>query len=212
MTSLPAYWTNAGYGVPNVCARHGEPATRRTKTQFISKPPTWAIPLAILGLIIYLIVVMAVRKTITVQNWPYCDQCRNLKLQRLLGGLGGLVLGILLFIVGGGLTNDDDTAGFGALLLIAGFGLAFAGLIVAAYSGRTAIAGGVVSKDGQFIELPKAEARFAAQVEAAANYAEQHARQQQAQYQQAQYPQPQYQQPQYPQPGPGQSQGFPPPR
>jgi hypothetical protein len=194
MTSLPANWVNVGYGVPNVCARHGEPAVRRAKTQFVSKPPSWALPLVVFGGIVYFIVVMAVRKTITVQTWPFCERCRGLKLRLLLGGLGALLVGIVLLIIASGLMADDAFAGIGALLILAPLVLVLAGVVMMARSNRTVIAGGVVTNDGLFIELAKADSRFAAEIEAASVYAEQQARyqqqQQQAQYQQhAGYPQ-----------------------
>src|SRR4051812_38274526 len=91
MTNVPAPWITASGWSPSVCARHGRPPQSRTTVRFISKAPGWAFPLILLGAIVYLIVLSIVRKTVVASNWPYCEQCRALRRQRLLTGLGLLV-------------------------------------------------------------------------------------------------------------------------
>jgi hypothetical protein len=208
MTNVPVPWIAGGWS-PGVCSRHGEPAEIRGRTRFVSKAPGWAIPFILLGGIVYVIIVSAVRKTVQAPNWPFCDACKGLRTRRLLIGLGLLLGSLVLFLVGGSLANDDPEAPTGALMLLGGGVAVIAGLIVALLSGRTAIARGVVSQDGAWLQFAGSHPRFDAEVAAAITKAHEL---QAAAYQQwqaqAAAPPPQYAQPtpygqpsQYGQPG-----------
>src|SRR3954451_17890463 len=97
--SLPAGRVIAGQ-LPQICTKHGQPASMTRKIRLISKPPTWARFLIILGALPYLIAVLATRKTVNAPAWPYCNQCKSDRMRGIGIGFGVMGLGVLLFIVG----------------------------------------------------------------------------------------------------------------
>ncbi len=159
---LPANWVAAGYGVPDVCARHGEPAQERKRVRFVSKPPQWAYVLILLGAIVYLIVVSSLRKTVIAPAWPFCVRCREFRNRMLAIGLGVLALGIVLFIGSIALASSSDAAGpIPALGVFVGLILLIAGIVVAGQASAPVVAGGQVSQDGAWLLLRRAHAGFA---------------------------------------------------
>src|SRR5690349_25152485 len=74
--------------MPDVCARHGEPAVERRKVSFSTRPPAWSYVLILVGVLRFLIVAFAMRKTVVVPSWPFCARCRELRSRRLKTGLG----------------------------------------------------------------------------------------------------------------------------
>src|SRR5262245_18572614 len=83
---LPVSWAVAGYGIPNVCPRHGLPPVRLVKAKFESRPPLWTYLFLLAGGLPYLIVAVAVTKNIKVRQWPECGKCVSLRHRRILGG------------------------------------------------------------------------------------------------------------------------------
>lgn len=177
--SIPANFVQTGWGTPSVCSRHGEPAVQTTKLRFISKPPPWAYILILAGVIVFVIVAAATRKTVQNQAWPFCARCKKQRAVGLTVGLSLVVVGLILWMVGVG--AQSDAAGVGFLIGLLVF---FAGALVAARSGRSALAGGVVTRDGQWVQFAKASEAFAGQ----AGAAQQAAAQQWAQRAAAQHP------------------------
>ncbi|MET7400289.1 hypothetical protein ABZS66_43065 [Dactylosporangium sp. NPDC005572] len=155
MVTIPAGQVAAGH-LPPVCARHGEQATATKKVNLISKPPAWAAVLIIAGVLPYLIVVMALRKTVKAPAWPWCAKCTGQRTRNLLIGLGLIVLSLILLVVFA--AAQSDAAALGMLLAFIAF---LAGIIVATRSSTQAISGAFVSKDGNLVEIPKADERFA---------------------------------------------------
>jgi hypothetical protein len=78
-TQLPAAWVSAGYGVPTVCARHGQPGTLRARTEFESAPAGWSYAFIPLGLLVFVLIRAATRKRIDAPVWYYCDSCRSMR-------------------------------------------------------------------------------------------------------------------------------------
>jgi hypothetical protein len=198
---IPANWVAAGYGVPDVCSRHGEPALDRKRVRFISRPPQWSYVLIVFGALIFVIVAAAMRKTVWAPAWPFCARCREYR-KRMAGiGLGIVGLSVVMFVGSiaiGSANSDSDTAGslaaFGVLLAIVAF---IAGLAVAVRAASPAVAGGQVSQDGAWLLLPRAHEEFARRLQAVQSGAPQQQYQQQApqqQYQPQQAAQQQYQQ------------------
>jgi len=103
---LSADWVYAGYGVPRVCARHGEPAAG-VNTVFRSRTPGWAYLLLALGVLPYVIAVYATRKTILAPSWPFCARCKALRTGNLVRGLAGIAAGVVLFCVMGAVASAD---------------------------------------------------------------------------------------------------------
>jgi hypothetical protein len=158
---IPAGWVAAGQGLPAVCAKHGEQAITGKNVPLISKPPGWSYVLLLLGAIPFLIVVMVTRKTVKAQNWPWCAKCGAQRKQFLAIGLitlfASLVLMVVMFASG-----NSTLAILGLLFLV----LALVGLIVAVRGSNAAMIGATVTRDGQWVEVPKASDAFAAQATA----------------------------------------------
>lgn len=154
--TLPAAQVAAGAGhLPPVCPRHGEPATEHRSLKLISKPPAWAAIFILGGGILYLIIVLAVRKSVKAPAWPWCATCTAQRKKLLSIGLPLLGLGVLLFI-GGIAMNSAE----GGLLAFVGLIVLLAGTIVAARGGAVPMTGALVSGDGQYVEIKKGSDRF----------------------------------------------------
>ncbi|HTJ35601.1 MAG TPA: hypothetical protein VL738_20465 [Dactylosporangium sp.] len=151
---VPAGQVAAGQ-LPHVCPRHGEQAIEMKKVRLISKPPGWTILLIFLAVIVYVIVVSAIRKKVQAPAWPWCEQCKAARSRNLGIGLGVLGLGVLLFIVGVAMGEDG-----GALLFLGFVGLLI-GLIVALRANPQVISSAFVSQDGAFVDITKGDERFA---------------------------------------------------
>lgn len=204
--TLPAGQVASGQ-LPHVCPRHGEQPIEMKRLRLISKPPPWAPFLIILGGIVYVIVVSALRKKVEAPAWPWCAQCKAQRSRNIGIGLGVLGAGILLLVIGGALGSDS-----GAMLLLFGFIVALVGLVIALRSNPQVISSAFVSQDGNSVEIAKADERFVQALQGGqpAVQQQQYGYQQQVPQQygypqqqvQQQYPQQQYpQQPQYPQQG-----------
>ncbi|MBU2666964.1 hypothetical protein KOI35_25975 [Actinoplanes bogorensis] len=175
MTRIPANFVSSGWGIPTVCAKHGEPAVpaaSQKKVQFISKPPAWSYALILLGALPFLIVVLVTRKTVVASAWPFCAQCDAARKRGLFITLGLVAAAIVAFLLIGAVSDS-----LGALMALLGLFLLMAGLIFGLRTAnRALLAGGNTTADGFFVEFPKAHETFAAQ----ANAAQQQAAAQQA--------------------------------
>src|SRR6185436_15165607 len=97
---IPSHWVAVGYGVPEVCTRHGQPAVERKKVTVVSRPPGWSYALLLARAIPFAIVATAVRKTVKAPVWPFCPECKRIRTRNLLIGLGVFVGGIALIVAG----------------------------------------------------------------------------------------------------------------
>jgi hypothetical protein len=162
--AIPATWVAAGYGIPTVCARHGAPAQPRAKVRFISRPPTWSYILIIAGAVIFLIVVLATRKTVLAPAWPFCEKCRAMRRRLAMIGwsvASGAVLLFILAIVVAASSSSDAAGGVAALMFLLSFLAILAGAIVVGRSAWPAIAGGQVSGDGVWLQVTRPSPAFA---------------------------------------------------
>ncbi|MEV6852088.1 hypothetical protein AB0M88_52930, partial [Actinoplanes sp. NPDC051411] len=153
---VPANFVSAGWGTPTVCARHGEPAVERKRTQFTSRRSGW---LFLLGAIVY----YATRKTVSAPAWPFCARCTKEYTTKTAAGAGSFIAGILIW-VGSTQLLPSDVAPIGTL---AGLVLFIGGAVVIARGGRPAIAGGAVTGDGLAVRFARAHEAFAIQAAAA---------------------------------------------
>lgn len=165
MVTIAAAQVAAGQGLPSLCTRHGEPAETTKKVKFVSKPPSWASVLILLGGFVYLIVVLAVRKSVQAAAWPWCAQCSADRRRLVAIGLGlfAASIGILVLLFSINATGPIAATG---LLALAGL---VAGIVVTARAGTNVIIGATVSQDGTSVEIPKAHDRFAAALRKARN-------------------------------------------
>jgi hypothetical protein len=98
------------------------------------------------------------RKEVFAPAWPWCGRCHLTRLWRAVLGLVVLGAGAKL-----ALTYGESVKGPAALVVIlVTVSLMIAGWVVFTRSSRGASAGVRVSRDGEWLELPRAHARFAA--------------------------------------------------
>ncbi|MEH0841715.1 hypothetical protein V6U81_04875 [Micromonospora sp. CPCC 205711] len=169
---LPAPAVTAGGGVPQVCARHGEPAIRHQKVLFRSRTPGWVYILLPFGVLVFAIVAAVLQKRVKAAAWPFCAECARLRTRRLLIGLGVVALAILgVVVVAVAVPQGSDAAGMIVVLFV--FAL-LVGLGFVAASGWGGIASGHVSADGALLQVRKPHPRFAEQAEAIRIAVEQH--------------------------------------
>lgn len=142
-----------------VCVRHGRPAGSRPPMVFAARPPAWTLLLLLFGGgLVYLIVANHVRKEVFAQAWPWCGRCGLTRLWRAALGLAVLATGGWL-----ALTYSESVRGPLALVVIAvTASLMITGWVVLTRATRAASAGVRVSRDGEWLELPRAHERFAA--------------------------------------------------
>jgi len=160
---LPAPAVTAG-AVPEVCARHGEPAVRRRRTVFRSHTPPWVYILLLFGVFPFAIVAGVLQKRVKAPNWPFCAECRRLRTRRILLGIGLVVLAVVGAVATTTLMppNDSNAGPFVLVFVL----LVIAGLGVASTAGSPSIASGYASKDGNTVHVRRAHQRFAEQVAA----------------------------------------------
>jgi hypothetical protein len=160
---LPAQAVTAG-AVPEVCARHGQPATRRRKTVFRSYTPKWVYILLLFGVLPFAIVAAVLQKRVKAPTWPFCADCGRLRTRRLFIGVGLVVLAVVGAVALSALmAPNDSTAGSIVLVFVL---LLIAGLGVASTAANGPIASGYVSNDGSTVHVRRAHDRFAEQVAA----------------------------------------------
>ncbi|MET7424449.1 hypothetical protein [Dactylosporangium sp. NPDC005555] len=154
--TLPSAQVAAGVGhLPPVCPRHGDPAVEQRAIKLVSKPPAWAAIFILGGGILYLIVALAVRKTVKAPAWPWCATCGAQRKKLLAIGLPVLAAGLLL-LVGAVAMNSDASA----VLALLGIVVLLVGTIVAARGGVLPVTGAVVSGDGRYVEIKNGSDRF----------------------------------------------------
>ena len=83
---IAAHRARLGRGFPDVCVRHGEPATAHRRAIFVSKPPPWTLLLFLVGALPFLIFYRLTMKKVVVAQWPVCARCRAIG--RWTAGIG----------------------------------------------------------------------------------------------------------------------------
>jgi hypothetical protein len=159
--AIPASLVQNGTGIPQVCAKHGEPVVLHKTVKFLSKPPVWSYFLIIFGAIPFLIVTLLLRKEVQAQAWPFCEQCVKQRKNRLAIGIPLIVLLPLTFVLAGSLGDS------GGVLVLVGFVAAITGFILVARNTYRALPWGFATRDGSAVEFPKAHPSFVAAAQAA---------------------------------------------
>lgn len=131
---------------------------------FSSRAPGWSYLLILVGILLFVIVAIAMRKTVVAPRWPFCARCQELRSRRRktgLGLLGGAVAALIAsFAMAAVMPNSDAGATvliIGNLLFLAGL---VAGVVVLAQSAWRSIAAAVVSADGQWVIVPSPSQAF----------------------------------------------------
>ena len=160
---IPAQFVATGWGTPTVCTRHGEPAVEQKRVNFISRTPGWTYVLLLAGVIVFVIVAAAIRKTVVARAWPFCARCNKESRHDVTAGLGLLAAGVVAFALTAVLPSEASgpVVFLGIVLLLVGF-------IVAVRGGNRALrANGHVVDGGRTVHFNRAHEAFAAQVAAA---------------------------------------------
>jgi hypothetical protein len=169
---IPASLVSGGRGLPELCARHGEPAIQHKRVLFRSHPPRWTYLLILCGLLPFAIAASALQKRVKARAWPFCRRCAGLRTGRLLIGTAMVVVAVLAVGVLAAVVPDGSA--YGPPIVLAFLVLLIAGLGIAARAGRNSIASGYVAQDGAMLRLRRPHPRFAEQVAAMRRAAEDH--------------------------------------
>ena len=160
---LPSVAVAAG-AAPDRCCRHGQRAAATRRTTFQSRLPWWTYLTILPGLLVFIIVATAIRKTVRSPAWPYCRTC----LAQRRRDLGWMWVSIALVIpgmlavgwVGGQLSGDYGWMEFVLMVLVVA-GLPITAVVFGVRGSLERISGAQVSADGQLVSVP--EAAFADQ-------------------------------------------------
>lgn len=176
---IPAWLVASGTGIPPVCSRHGRESSRTVRCRFVSRAPRWALLLILLSIWPYILVALATRKTVQAPYWPLCSECDRRRRKWLFVGIGMIVAAVVLLVYALVLMSSTTTfvddygypsadpgpaAGLGVLPLLVMLIVLGVGIVVAGLSRVSAVAGGVVSRDGMYVEFRSAHPRFAQHV------------------------------------------------
>ena len=143
----------AAHGLPQLglCPRHGQQTTRTSRRSFSTRAPAWSYLLIFVGLLLFLVVVLSVRKQVA-GPFPECRECdrdrRRFKLWVAAGwSVSSLVLGLALW------KANEPLLGIGSLLLVAA-------LILSGMGDRFRVSGWL-SKDEAWLTLKGVHPAFA---------------------------------------------------
>jgi len=167
MVTLPAHWAQAGYGVPKLCARHGQPEVKRAKVTFVSQRPGWVYVLLLLGILPFFLATLILQRRVTVNGWPFCRLCESLRRQRLAIGIGLTTAGVAGWVANAYLGPNSGLTLFTFVLIVVG-------IIEWASAPRAVIGNTHVGKDGTALDV-RAHQAFASYVQAATAHAAQQA-------------------------------------
>jgi len=150
---VPATWFAQGY-LPRVCARHGQPSSATRKRKFYSQTPPWLYLLLLGSVLLFLIVVLATRKTVE-GSLPECARCSSERRRFLWSVLAAWFASLGLFI-GAGFTAS--------LALVVLGGAAIVAAAVWSCIGDRLRARGWLTKDEVWLDLRGVDASFANQI------------------------------------------------
>jgi hypothetical protein len=155
---MPASWVSGGFGIPDVCSRHGEPPTRRRRMVIESRAPGWTYATIPAGLLLFWILRAVFRKAIVTPAWPFCDRCRRRRAVAMVIASAIVALGFATMAVGFG-SPDSDVVG---RMFAAGLVIAMLGYVGFHWATLAAIAGVRLTQDGQHVLLKSPSPTFAA--------------------------------------------------
>lgn len=160
-TDLPAALVAADGGLSSlrVCARHGEPAVEHRRTVFRSPVPRWTYALILLGVIVFLIVAFFVPRRVKAPAWPFCPRCRQLRVIRLLTGIGLMLVSALALVLAASLLPAESS--YGNLVGLPFVLVFIVGIGVTSMASSGSIAAGTVSGDGASVHIRHPHPRFA---------------------------------------------------
>jgi hypothetical protein len=154
--AVPASWVASGY-LPQLCARHGTPATHWTKRKFYSRTPLWVFVLIPFSLLIAAIVMAAMRTTVRGQL-PACAACTSERRRFVAAVVASWVGWFATLFVAASLSDGWAVI---VVLLLAVVAL------VTSFSGDAFRTRGALSRDKLWVELKGVDRHFADQLNGA---------------------------------------------
>jgi hypothetical protein len=159
-TLMTALWVRNGFGIPDVCSRHGQPLAYRRRMVIESSPPGWTYATIPAGLLIFGILRAVFRKAIVTPAWPFCDRCRRRRAVAIAIAGAIVAAGLVTIVVGFQSSDADVTFGmFGV-----GLAIALLGYVGFHWTTPAAIAGARLTQDGLHVTLKRASPAFVAQL------------------------------------------------
>jgi hypothetical protein len=123
ITHLPVSRVSRGLGIPDVCSRHGEPPTRRSRMVIESRAPGWTYAAIPAGLLLFWVLRAVFRKSIVTPAWPFCDRCRRRRALAIVIASAIVAAGLVTMVTGFGSPDSDETMlWFAAGLVVAMLG------------------------------------------------------------------------------------------
>jgi hypothetical protein len=159
-TVMSAWWVQHGYGIPDVCSRHGRPEIRRGRMVIESKPPGWTYATIPAGLLIFAVLRAVLRKAIVTPAWPFCERCGRRRTIAIAIASTIVAAGVAT-MVAGFQSSDEDVV---AVYFGAGLVIALTGYVGFHWATPAAIAGVRLTGDGQHVTLKRASAAFEARL------------------------------------------------
>jgi hypothetical protein len=149
-----AVQSNALTGL-GICPRHANPAVRSKKRSYYSATPPWVYVLILASLLIAVIIMIAIRKTVTGQV-PDCATCMAEQKKRT--AIAWVIAAVAVAVLLAGLSATNGLVSLiGFLLLV----VAICYPLAAPKKWQQ----GVVTKDGYWVEMKKVAPAFAAAVQ-----------------------------------------------
>jgi hypothetical protein len=173
---IPADWVAAGHGMPEVCSRHGAPASIRKRITINSMAARRSNLIWFVSPVTFLTAARAGRKRVRARLWPFCPACQGSRVRLLAISIGCFTLCVLAFVGFVAAIMSEDSSGAPAvpsltvLFVLIGVGLLaiVAGVAVTARGTMAAIAGARVCPDGGWVLVRNAHVNFVQQVATAA--------------------------------------------
>ncbi len=128
---------------------------------FVSRPPGWVYLLLLPGVLHFVVVASATRKTLYAAGWPLCSRCRRRQRRLWLTAAALFLFGMAIMLASGSLAPGRDPSW--GLLVIPGDLLGTFGPMVALFRRPPAVvARSQVTQGGQSLRLRKVAPAFAA--------------------------------------------------
>lgn len=159
---IPASWFAQGYA-PQMCARHGGPATTTRRRSFATPTSPWLYLVLLGSILVFVVVALILRKSVEGPI-PECALCPSERRNYVMSVLGAWISSLALIISGG-------FAGSSSFLVLGG--IAAAAALVWSCLGDLLRVRGSLSRDHMWVCLRGLHESFAGELDRATNIAHQ---------------------------------------
>jgi hypothetical protein len=156
---VEAGWIASGW-VPTACTAHQRPARVARKVSFISRTSGWVYLALLAGLLPFLIIVYATRRTVVALAWPLCDECVAHR-RRWLGVMVGALIAIIpVALLGGLVPSGSHNGGLIVAITLAAFvGCPLLAAVAGILGSYSRLVRGTVTADGAVVAFPEGSLR-----------------------------------------------------